>query len=167
MFNIGDLFVYGTKGACRISDIKTEKFSKDEKTYYILVPVFDTKEKIFVPVDNEKLVSKMKRILSPIEMKELIKSIPERKSIWIDNVNLRREEYKKIINSADREHIISLLKTLHERRSELKKAGKNLSVYDERFLRQAQNIIHSEIAIVFQIPLGEVDPYIRNTIYAA
>lgn len=58
MYKIGELFVYGSRGACKIIDIKNEKFGNSEKTYYILMPFFDSKETIFVPVDNEKLVSK-------------------------------------------------------------------------------------------------------------
>lgn len=82
-------------------------------------------------------------------------------------MNLRREEYKKIISRAQREELISLLKTLYERRKELQLIGKNLSAYDEKFLRQVQNIIHSEIALVMEISLDEVAPYIEKTINAA
>ncbi len=167
MYKIGELFVYGVNGTCKIADIKTQNFSKNEKTYYILVPVFDLKETIFVPADNEKLVSKMKRILSPAEMNRLIKTIPEKETIWIENVNLRREEYKKIISRANRDELISLIKTLSERREELKQTGKNLSVCDEKLLKRAQGILHSEIAAVLQIPLNDVIPYIENAIHAA
>ncbi len=167
MYKIGELFVYGSRGACKIIDIKNEKFGNSEKTYYILMPFFDSKETIFVPVDNEKLVSKMKKILSPKQMEELIKTIPAKESVWIENVNLRREEYKKIISRAQREELISLLKTLYERRKELQLIGKNLSAYDEKFLRQVQNIIHSEIALVMEISLDEVAPYIEKTINTA
>ncbi len=167
MYKIGDKFVYGISGACKIVDIKKEKFGSSEKTYYILSPFSDLKETIFVPVDNERLVSKMKKILSPEEMESLIKTIPSRKSVWIENVNLRHEKYRSIINKANREELITLLKTLHERRIELKRTGKNLSTNDERFLRQAQNIIHSEISLVLQIPPEEVVPYIEKTIKIA
>lgn len=167
MYKIGEQFVYGISGACKIVDIKKEKFSNSEKTYYILSPFADMKETIFVPVDNEKLVSKMKRILSPEEIDKLIKTIPSKETVWIENVNLRREEYKKIISSTNREALISLIKTLYERRKELQLAGKSLSVYDEKFLKQAQNIIHGEIAIVLQISPDEVAPYIEKTIHAA
>ena len=161
MYKIGDKFVYGISGACKIVDIKKEKFGSSEKTYYILSPFSDLKETIFVPVDNERLVSKMKN------MESLIKTIPSRKSVWIENVNLRHEKYRSIINKANREELITLLKTLHERRIELKRTGKNLSTNDERFLRQAQNIIHSEISLVLQIPPEEVVPYIEKTIKIA
>lgn len=167
MYSIGDLFVYGSSGACRITDIKVENFGKNEMTYYILSPVFDPKETIYVPVDNEALVSKMKRMLTPDEAKELIKSLPQKESVWIENVNQRREAYKKIIKQANREELLSLIKTLHERRNELKQIGKNLSVYDERFFRHAQSIIHSEISLVLQIPREEISSYIEKAMTAA
>ena len=53
MYKIGDIFLYGSNGVCKITDIKSEKFARETKTYYILSPFFDSKETIFVPVDNE------------------------------------------------------------------------------------------------------------------
>lgn len=167
MYKIGDLFVYGTSGACKIIEIKEEKFSSETKTYYILAPINDLKSTIFVPVDNEKLVGKMKKILNEDELMTLIKSIPDMEDVWIENINLRREEYKKIISSNERMKILSLLKTLYERKESLSAIGKNLSVYDERFLHQAQNIIHSEIAAVFNMNTNDVEPMIKKTIHAA
>jgi len=167
MYNIGDMFIYGTSGVCKIADIQKEDFDGKEKTYYILTPVTDLKSTIFVPVDNEYLVSKMKELLSEEEIMELIKSIPLQNTVWIENINLRKEKYKKIIGSADRAELLSLLKTLYERKKELTQTGKNLSVYDERFLHQAQKIIHSEIALVLQMQMEEVEPFILKTISAA
>ncbi len=48
----------------------------------------------------------------------------------------------------------------------MKKASEK-AAYDEKFLRQVQNIIHSEIALVMEISLDEVAPYIEKTINAA
>lgn len=167
MFSIGDIFIYGSNGVCRITDIKEEKFGSEVKTYYILSPFFDKRETIYVPTDNETLVSRLKEILSKEEIIKMIKDIPSRENIWNDNINLRKEEFKKIIKSADRTALCSLLKTLHERRIILEQSGKSLSVYDERFLKQAQNIIHGEIALVLEMKPDEVEPFITKTIEAA
>lgn len=167
MFSVGDVFIYGSNGVCRITDIKEEKFGSEIKTYYILSPFFDKRETIYVPTDNEMLVSRLKEILSREEVIKMIKDLPSQKSIWNDNINMRREEFKKIIKSADRTALCSLLKTLHERRIILEQCGKSLSVYDERFLKQAQNIIHGEIALVLELNPEEVEPFITKTIEAA
>ena len=167
MHRVGELFVYGRNGACKITDIKTQKFGNSEKMYYILSPVFDMRETIFVPVDNELLVSKMKKMLTKEEIIALIKSIPQRENLWIENVKIRREEYKKIISKANRDDLVSLMKTLYMRRKELELVGKSLSVYDEKFFRQAESIIHGEISLVLEIPREEVPPYIQKTINEA
>ncbi|MCD7723685.1 MAG: CarD family transcriptional regulator [Clostridiales bacterium] len=167
MYNVGEVFVYGSNGTCKIVDIKREKFSDSENLYYVLRPYADEREIIYVPVKNEKLISKMKTLLGEKELLGLIKSIPQCNDIWIDNTALRREKYKEIINKADRVELFALLKTLYNRKLMLATSGKNLSVYDERFLRQAQKIIHSEISFVMKIPRDEVEPFITNLINAA
>lgn len=167
MYKIGDVFVYGSNGACEITDIKSEKFAKETKTYYILSPMFDARETIFVPVDNETLTAKMKKVLSKDEVIEMIKSLPKQKCIWNDNVNVRREEFKKIINKAERRSLLSLLKTLHDHKEALATEGKNLSVSDEKYYRKAQNIIHSEIALVLQIEPKMVEDFIESVISVA
>ena len=167
MYKIGDVFVYGANGACEITDIKEEKFARETKIYYILSPFFDSRETIFVPVDNETLTGKMKKVLSRDEIMEMIKSIPEAETIWNDNANMRREEYRKIINTADRKELVKLLKTLHEQKQKLEEIGKNLSVSDEKYYRKAQNIIHSEIAMVLELEMKEVEPFIEKVLNAA
>ena len=149
MYKIGDIFLYGSNGVCKITDIKSEKFARETKTYYILSPFFDSKETIFVPVDNETLISKMKSLLSKSEIMELIKSIPEQKTIWNENTNTRRDLFKKIINKAQ------------------EAIGKSLSVVDEKYYRRAQNIIHGEIALVLDMQPTEVEPFIESVIAAA
>lgn len=167
MFKIGDVFVYGSNGACQITDIKEEKFARETKVYYILSPFFDSRETIFVPVDNEVLIGKMKNVLSRDQIMDMIKSIPSCENIWNDNANTRREEYKKIINTADRKELLKLLKTLHEKKSSLEGTGKNLSVSDEKYYRKAQSIIHSEIAMVLELEMKDVEHFIETVLEAA
>lgn len=167
MYKIGDIFLYGSNGVCKITDIKSEKFARETKTYYILSPFFDSKETIFVPVDNETLISKMKNLLSKSEIMELIKSIPEQKTVWNENTNTRRDLFKKIINKANRIELISLMKTLHDKKLAQEAIGKSLSVADEKYYRRAQNIIHGEIALVLDMQPTEVEPFIESVIAAA
>ncbi len=167
MYKIGDMFLYGSNGVCKITDIKSEKFARETKTYYILSPLFDSKETIFVPVDNETLISKMKVLLSKSEIMELIKSIPEQESVWNENTNMRRDVFKKIINNANRIELISLMKTLHDKKLAQEAIGKSLSVLDEKYYRRAQNIIHGEIALVLDMQPAEVEPFIESVLTAA
>ncbi len=167
MYKIGDVFIYGSNGACEITNIKEEKFARETKIYYILSPFFDSRETIFVPVDNTALTAKMKKVLSRSEIIEMIRSIPDCDTIWDENANTRREEYRRIISAADRKELLSLLKTLHDQKQKMEECGKNLSVLDEKYYRKAQNIIHSEIAMVMELEPKEVEPFIEKIINAA
>ena len=128
MFKTGDVFVYGSNGACVITDIKQERFARETKTYYILTPYINRRETIFVPVDSEALTARMKKVLTQDEIIEMIKSIPSCDIIWLDNANARREEYKRIINAAERKELLRLIKTLREKKAALE-AARNFSAY--------------------------------------
>ena len=60
-FEIGQNVIYGTNGLCRVEDIKEMSFIAGEtkKAYYILEPLRTKASTIYVPLKNEKLVSKM------------------------------------------------------------------------------------------------------------
>lgn len=162
MFNIGDLIVYGSDGVCEIADISTRKFGKEDREYYILVPIEDKKSVVYVPVGNKKLESKMHKVLSSSEIYELISSIPEQKGIWIDNDILRREKYNEIIKSGKHLELISLIKAIKNRQESLKNTGKKLHQSDAKFLAEAQKMLHGEFSVVLNIEIEEVAPFIKE-----
>ena len=74
MYQIGELVQYGTSGVCRIEDIVQDVpgLPKDAECY-LLIPVSKKEEKIYTPVDNDKV--KMRRILSKEEAMELFEKV--------------------------------------------------------------------------------------------
>ncbi len=160
---IGSTIVYGTQ-ICKITDKKDQTFGKITRNYYILTPVFDEKNVIYVPSDNEKLVAKMRKILSAEEIYTLIKSIPETEKIWIEDDKLRAQEYKAIIESGDREKIIMIIKTLFEHKGEVEAKGRKLHAVDEIILSRAEKMLYEEFALVLDIKKDEVVPFIAEQI---
>ena len=73
MFDKGDYVNYSTRGICQIEDICFMSFGKNSKghNYYILKPISQEGESIFVPTDNEKLIDKMKPVLTPVSYTHL------------------------------------------------------------------------------------------------
>jgi CarD family transcriptional regulator len=88
--------------------------------------------------------------------------MPEENCIWIDNEPQRKEEYRKILDSGDRHKLISLIKTLHTRSSELSRRKKKLHSADERILHDAENVLYDEFAYALEIPREQVIPYIKE-----
>ena len=72
MFQVNDMIVYGAHGVCRIAEIEERDFNGSSIEYYILKPVYDEKATIFVPVLNDRLTAKMRRVLSKDEIEALI-----------------------------------------------------------------------------------------------
>lgn len=65
MYEVGGYVSYRSDGVCKIIDIRKENFGVVGKDtlYYVLSPVSDEKSTFFVPVDNEALVSMMRKVL--------------------------------------------------------------------------------------------------------
>lgn len=155
MFQVEDLVLYGIHGICKIIDIK-----EDQKKYYVLQTFTTPNTTIFIPVDNEVLVSRMHKVLTVDDIKEIIQS----NTIWIQDKNRRKEAYKKIIMSGDRKDLVRLIKTLFLKKEELKQEGKHLSSMDDNYFKEAKRMLYEEFAIVLKIEPDQVVPFILNKI---
>ena len=95
MLEIGGLIVYGVEGVCQVSEIISRSFAgnDEKKDYYVMVPVHNPASKLYVPVDNEKLLSKIMGLLTYEQVVDLIK-----KSLgyneWIADNKARSRYYK-------------------------------------------------------------------------
>jgi len=164
MYNVSDTVVYGSYGVCVISAIEERDFSGENVEYYILQPVGDKKNTFYVPTSNSALRSKMKSVCSRKEVNDLIRKMPDECCIWIDNDFQRKEEYRKIIDKGDRRELVRLIKTLYEKNIELSQKHKKLHSADEKFLRDAENILYDEFSYSLNIPRDEVVDYIKQHI---
>ena len=65
MYKIGTYVSYRSEGVCVINEIKQQKFGALDTAseYYVLSPIVDNNSKLYVPVNNEALVSKMRPLL--------------------------------------------------------------------------------------------------------
>lgn len=162
MYQIDDVVVYGLHGVCRIAEIEKREFAGEEQLYYTMKPVFDNRSTFFVPVENELSKKKLRRLLSPKEVKELIHGIPHQDAIGIADEKHRKETYQKIIESGDRMEIIRLVKTIYERKNAQEKAGKKQHLIDERYMKEAETVLYDEFAYVLKIKREDVLPFIQK-----
>jgi len=162
IFNVNDTILYGTHGVCRIAEISERDFGEKGMEYYILKPLGDDKATLFVPVSNEKLLAKMRRVLTAAEIYELIKAMPDEETIWVENETNRKEKYKEILTSGNRKNLIQLVKTLYRHQGEQKEKGKKLHISDERFMKDAERMLYAEFAHVLDIQYEQVLPFIME-----
>ena len=99
MFQINDMVMYGMHGVCKIEDITMKEFMGTPKEYYVLKPINDSTATLYVPMHNEKVLGKMRKILSEQEVHHLIESMPQKETIWFKNENFRPNFMKMLGNT--------------------------------------------------------------------
>lgn len=157
MFQVNDVVMRGTSGICMIVDIRKENFRGMPEMYYVLQPI-NERTTIYCPVESDKL--KIRKLLTREEIDELISTMPLRENIWIENDTERKDKFNAILKRGEHAELISLLKTLYQKREEKKEQGKKFHLADERVMKEAEQLLHGEFAYVLGIAEEEVLPYV-------
>ena len=84
MYNVNDTILYGSHGVCKIVGIEEKDFSGNRENYYVLQPVYSENSTIYVPCSNKKLADKMRRVLTPQEIYQIIRAMPYEDTDWIE-----------------------------------------------------------------------------------
>ena len=146
MFKIGDRVVYGAQGVCEITDIKEENLTSVLREYYIISPVDNEKSVIYVPVDNEKLTSRMKIIPTKSELEKILGDAKKVELEWKENYLERSEYFQSLINCGEISCMTALFYTLYRKASELNESGKGLKKSDERIYKECTRILGRTVA---------------------
>lgn len=164
MRNVGEKIVYGGVGLMEIVDVREECFAGISHKYYVMTELRSTSaSQTFVPVDNKKLCAAMYPILTKEEALALISRIGSIPFLeWNNDNRIRAAEFKAVIESGNREKILSLIKTLSEKSKQRREEGKKNSLADESTLKKAERLLYSELAEV----LGITEPEVSDIVTA-
>lgn len=156
MYKINDVVVYGTEGICTITDIAEMKFGGERSEYYILSPVTKVENTVYVPKNNDKVLNRMRRIISREDAERLLDSMPVAPMEWIVNDRERQATYKNVLLCGKPDEVLRMISSLYNRQTEQLAAGKKLHASDERFLRDAERMLFNEIGYAMGISTSEV-----------
>ncbi len=162
MYEIGQQVLYGIHGVCRIIGVEAMRFGKEKAKYYVLEPTAQPGARYYVPVANEAAVAKLRPLLSREELLDLLHNESVQNAPLIANESERKLHYREIINSGDRERLVSMIGALHRHKSEQLAAGRKFHQSDENFLADAQKLLNAEFAEVFGLDPGDVSAFILN-----
>jgi len=162
MFKLGEHIMYNSQYVCVVDDICDMDMGAQSTSYYVLRPIYERNTTIKIPVGSTKV--SMRELISPDEAKAIIKGIPKMIPEWIEDKNLRAQEYKRALRSGCCDEWAKLTKTLFCRKKEVAQSGKKLSSSDEQTLRTAEQLLHGELAIILGISIDEVQEYIADQI---
>ncbi|MGN0436439.1 MAG: CarD family transcriptional regulator [Wujia sp.] len=156
MFDIGDYIVYGQNGICKVADITHPEISgaDEDRLYYVLIPERTRDSRLFCPADNDKIV--IRRIITAEEAKAIIEEAKDIAPLHVENERARDDSYRSTMKSCDIRAAVSMLKTLLQRKKEREENGKKITATDERYLKQAEEGIFSELAMATGISKDEI-----------
>lgn len=163
MYKINDLIIYGSAGVCRVKDIKKSDLmgSGTKQLCYVLEPIYHDYV-ISTPVENKKVFTRP--ILTKKEAEQLIESIPQIDAEAYHNSVLRQLEahYKTFLDTHDCTEILKLILSLYSKKKEIEEQNRKFGQIDERFLRQAEDLLFGELSASLDIPRDKTVEYVKS-----
>lgn len=158
MYQIGQYIIYGNTGVCKVEEL-VEK--PPLGLYYVLKPLYESGI-IYTPAEHPKIF--MRPVISRDEAEALIKQIPQIVAQPDRTKNLQelREHYRTAACSHNCIDLIRLTMSIHAKKKEQEQLGRRFGQVDERFMKQAENILFGEFAVALGIPKDEVHSYISR-----
>lgn len=166
MYQIGDVVMYGIHGVCQIVDVESRTVDRKKLQYLVLEPQGQAGSRYFVPSGNPNALAKLRPVLRPEELEELLLSDAVREDHWIEEENARKQYYRDLIAGGDRVALLQMVRTLHHHKMEQAAAKRKFHLCDENFLRDAQRLIDTEFSAVLGIPPAEVQAYVLEKMNA-
>ncbi len=160
MYQVGQLVQYGSTGVCRVAEIKEQAFSDiGQQLYYVLQPLYKACV-ISVPVASDKVF--LRPIISREEADRLIGLIPTLDCPLPSGKPNRAlaEQYGAMLKSHDCQDWMVLAVSLRSKKRAQLRLKRKFGSVDERFLKQAEELLFGELAAALGIPKVEVQGYI-------
>ena len=162
MLTVGQTVVYGTQGVCTVKEISILKLGKTKGEYYALSTMDDPGSTVYVPTANEKLMSKLRPVLTGEEADALITEAVREPLEWIESDAERKSACDDIVKNGDRKQLMRLVGMLYRRRELLKDQKKHFHNVDAQYLKTAERMLHGELAYALGIAVDDVADYIRS-----
>ncbi len=162
MFQIGDYVVYGVHGVCRVVGMEKQLVNRKRALFMVLEPITQTESRFYLPTENPTAMAKLKAVLTREELEELLVSDLIHQDAWIQEENHRKQYYRELIGSGDRVAIMKMVSNLYRYRQMQMAAGRKFHQSDDNFLRDAEKLLSSEIALVMELSQEEARNYLRT-----
>ena len=162
MYQVGDKVVYGMHGVCLVADLEQKRMDGKQVVYLVLEPAGQSGSRFLVPTHNAAAMAKVRPVMDAEALEELLSSEGIRSDSWVQDEGQRKQLYRELISSCDRQRLARMICSLYRYRTQQTAAGKKLHMCDENFLRDAEKILAGEIASTLEIPAPEAMKYLRN-----
>ena len=166
MYKVNDLIFYSNTGICRIKDITMlENASFDENQfYYVLEPVYGNGV-IYAPTYTKAF---MRHIISPEEAERLIDMIStmQAEPYYNDRMQELKQHYEALVKTHDCGDLIELAMSTYAKKELAQQTDRKFGQIDERFMKQAEDLLYGEVSLALAIPKDKVQEYIAAKVAA-
>lgn len=161
MYQIGEWVVYGIHGVCHIIGVEKQLVNRKRSQFLVLEPLARNESRFYVPLENPTALAKLKSVLTKEELTGLLECDTVREDAWITEENQRKQHYRELLASGDRISLMRMIANLYRYKEAQHAAGRKFHQSDENFLRDAEKLLSSEIALVMELPQDEARNYLR------
>lgn len=162
MFQIGDYVVYGVHGVCRVVGMEKQLVNRRRSLFMVLEPLAQTESRFYLPTEKPAAMAKLKAVISRDELIELLTSDLVHQGEWIQDENQRKQYYRELIGSGDRISLMKMVSSLYRYKESQLASGRKFHLSDDNFLRDAEKLLSSEIALVMEMTQEEARKYLRE-----
>ena len=159
MFNVGDHIVYPMHGAGVIDAIEEKDILGEKQAYYILKMPGEVK--VMVPTSKAEEIG-VRSIISKETADKVFEVLEEDKTEMSNNWNKRYRDNMDKMKSGDIYEIADVVRNLSFKQKE-----KGLSTGEKKMLSNAKQILVSELVLVENSSIEEVEGIIDNKINAS
>ena len=112
---------------------------------------------IYAPADSEKLP--IRPLLSPQQIHELIDQLPAlpAEGYHASTIQALTQRYQSAIRSHDCCTLAQILKSIYCKRLQAESQHRRLGMVDERYMKQAEQLLYGEISASLEISFEEVE----------
>ena len=164
MFQVGERVVYSQTGVCEVTAIGPLGFSgmDEKKQYYTLKPLY-CEAMVYVPVDTER---PLRPVMSAEEANALIDSIPGVRVEGPDSMDVKlwRERYRTLTGTGDSTDLLELVLLIYSKKQRAEARSKALGQVDQDAMKNAEALLHGELAVALGIGLEDVPRYIKKRV---
>ena len=162
MYHVGDQVVYGMHGVCRVAATETKVMDGKSVVYLVLEPNNQESTRYLVPTHNAAAMGKVHGVLNSEELTALLSSPAVRENAWICDEGQRKQCYRELITSGNRQRLVQMVNTLYSHRGKLAVSGRKFHMCDENFLRDAEKLLCSEISVILGLPFHDAREFLRS-----
>lgn len=154
-YHIGDIVVHGRE----IGTITgVDEAYRDGEDYYVIAAMNDPTLKVRTPITRSDEL--LRPAMSRETAEALIDKIPSIEVVSDLNTQNIQQTYNNLVKSGDHDDIIRLIKTSYSRCDAKIKSGKPRGEKDKVYLRMAERLLYSELAVALGKTYDETRRYV-------